>query len=450
MLYTDALRGPHSTGVAAVDKDKVISVLKRAEHAFDFLQDRRADRIINGQVNVLLGHNRWATKGAINSRNAHPFKFDGIVGVHNGTLRGQWRLPDNKEFDVDSENIYHSIKEKGIDWTHENLEGAYALAWYDRETNQIQMVRNNERDLYYAFTKDKKTLCWASEYHMLTWLAGRNNIELEQGFQLAEHTLNSFEVPLGMAHQTVVFDKVRIRKLAPFVQPVYTGYNRYDAGAANGGSAANTNPFPRKHQNVIPIGQGTVATGGEAGKGDFGRLTLALSKPVVFGPMAVQRNLDGVSYWACMLDTEVKEDAQLDIRVHLNYMSTKDRTYDASSVALDTMFREGDLFEGTIRTINFEKGKPYGIIDRRTIVPFEDAQIIEGEDEDKPEELYLGYEGALLDAAGLAKATAAGCAWCASPFKMADYATLTWVESDVYICKDCMEQPDAQQYTQSH
>src|SRR3546814_12623264 len=38
---------------------------------------------------AFIGHNRAATLGKVNGLNAHPFRYDNIMGAHNGTLDTQ-------------------------------------------------------------------------------------------------------------------------------------------------------------------------------------------------------------------------------------------------------------------------------------------------------------------------------------------------------------------------
>ncbi|MSE24831.1 hypothetical protein GKC32_10305, partial [Lactobacillus curvatus] len=75
------------------------------------------DEMMRASLCVLMGHNRWATKGKINERNAHPFEHDHIIGAHNGTLRNQHLLPNHLDFEVDSDNIFHAMSTIGVDAT---------------------------------------------------------------------------------------------------------------------------------------------------------------------------------------------------------------------------------------------------------------------------------------------------------------------------------------------
>src|SRR5690554_6598577 len=76
MLFVDALRGEHSTGMFLVDKKGVeVDYVKRAMHATDFLELPAVNKLINdlGSRTFVVGHNRFATQGKINNINAHPF-----------------------------------------------------------------------------------------------------------------------------------------------------------------------------------------------------------------------------------------------------------------------------------------------------------------------------------------------------------------------------------------
>ena len=83
LLKFDTVRGPHSTGIARVDMNNQVQVVKgtgtpwhlakakQAEYYNDTARD--ADEV-KGNFKVLMGHNRWATVGAVNEDNAHPFQ----------------------------------------------------------------------------------------------------------------------------------------------------------------------------------------------------------------------------------------------------------------------------------------------------------------------------------------------------------------------------------------
>lgn len=153
--------------------------------------------IMNVNTNVLIGHNRYATQGAINSTNAHPFKHGDIVGVHNGTLVGQYLLPDYLDYQVDSENIIHSINKIGSKETWGKVNGAAALVWWNIKDQTLHFLRNNERPMCYCYSLDSKTLFWASEAWMLEGILGRNDIMHHQIFETEIHNEYVMDVPSG-------------------------------------------------------------------------------------------------------------------------------------------------------------------------------------------------------------------------------------------------------------
>lgn len=205
LLQLDTVRGPHSTGVFTrkynfgknkKGKNKVDTYYlnKSLGTPWDWIVDH-GDDFVRGlpQVDshVYIGHNRWATKGAINEDNAHPFKQGNLVGVHNGTLtaRSINKLDDHTEFETDSECVYHNISENGLEETYSRLEGAWVLIWHDLAKNETYIIKNNQRPLWLAHTQDEKRLFWASEKWMLDVAFAQNKIKTKDYFELDDHTL---------------------------------------------------------------------------------------------------------------------------------------------------------------------------------------------------------------------------------------------------------------------
>src|SRR5690606_1181998 len=167
LLLMDVIRGKHSTGVATVSKNsKEVVVAKKAVSSLDFVDMPCFRSALSGVSSVIIGHNRYATVGKVNNNNAHPFEFENVVGVHNGTLNERYSLYNQSKFDTDSESFYSHVNQYGIEDAILNCRGAYCLVWYDKEAKTINFLRNKERPLYIAKVKDKDTVFWASEYWM--------------------------------------------------------------------------------------------------------------------------------------------------------------------------------------------------------------------------------------------------------------------------------------------
>lgn len=197
MLVFDTVRGEHSTGIAAVVRhNDEVKVSKCVGDPFILFDQRKTEAIFGTQTSVLIGHNRYATQGKINARNAHPFQFENVVGVHNGTLHNHKSLPEGNKYDVDSEAIYHNIDDLGPFKTVEKMRGAWALVWWDLAAKSLNFVRNKERPLYIAFSESGQQVYWASEPWMITVACSRHNVKLlAEPALLSEDVLMSFKIP---------------------------------------------------------------------------------------------------------------------------------------------------------------------------------------------------------------------------------------------------------------
>jgi hypothetical protein len=156
LLVLDTLRGLDSTGVFSVDNNHNVNLLKIASHPYHLFaaegwgkwQGRASS---NGRI--LVGHNRKATKGAVNSMNAHPFHEGNIVLVHNGSLREDHKKT-MADVEVDSHAVCHAFNEKGAENVIPNINGAFAFVWWDIAKSRLYAVRNDERPLSIVETDD--------------------------------------------------------------------------------------------------------------------------------------------------------------------------------------------------------------------------------------------------------------------------------------------------------
>lgn len=180
LLAVDVIRGAHSTGVAFVKKKKV-QVLKGVGVPHDLFATSEFARAISEPNYCLIGHNRYATKGAITGENAHPFQSGDITMVHNGTLWSTYNLPDQEEFKdmPDSAAICHSINKIGIDETWKKLNGAAALVWFDKKDKTLNILRNDKRDIWFAMMEKDAGLVLASESMAIAWITSRNKIKIK-------------------------------------------------------------------------------------------------------------------------------------------------------------------------------------------------------------------------------------------------------------------------------
>lgn len=195
MLYMDALRGPHATGVMRVDHkdtDKNAFVYKRALHAYDFLLQPAMEWLTKSMTDaaLMVGHNRFATQGGVRAdANAHPFQFGNISLVHNGHVTNGFSLSDdNTTLQVDSAYVARALSttENAID-VLSKIRGAYALVWHDSRDKTLNIARNEERPLFWVHLGDDKNKMWngmlfASEMEMLALACYRTRIPINGDF----------------------------------------------------------------------------------------------------------------------------------------------------------------------------------------------------------------------------------------------------------------------------
>lgn len=264
LLIIDQLRGHHSTGVFVVDAlDDTPSVLKTVGTPDNLLMDKRWEEMKKGANRVMCGHNRYATKGGINRRNAHPFEFDNVTGVHNGTLSSYYDLEGYHKFDVDSECLYNSVDKLGLKETMGKISGAWAMVYWDARDSRLHFLRNKERPLYLTRTKNGNVWFWASELWMLLGVAHRNNVEIEEPYLLKEdnHASLAFDDKTG---QPIDLLQEEVKGKAP----AYTAGTFYGQGGSKGnaGSAAGGAKVLQLPQPVVVPPEGIFDRTGLMGK----------------------------------------------------------------------------------------------------------------------------------------------------------------------------------------
>lgn len=230
LLQFDVVRGSHSTGAAFINKQDFVRLVKDVLLPEDLILTNKYQKALGKKFYVWLGHNRFATRGKIEWRNAHPFMFKNVVGMHNGTLFAQHRLDDHLNFESDSENIFYMINKRGIEETWKQIDGAAALVFWERKKKTLNIITNGKRPMTYGLTKDGKGLFWASETWMIQVATKRNGIEMDQLWAPSADQLLTFSIN---AEDEI---EKEIRHLDPFVLPVNRGYQRgknvgFDYGA---------------------------------------------------------------------------------------------------------------------------------------------------------------------------------------------------------------------------
>lgn len=175
LTYASALRGVDSTGMFYVTNDGDVQVHKDILDSSSFLKTNEfgaAGKEIVSKGRAAVAHCRAATKGSKTEENAHPFIVDNhIVLVHNGTLFDHRKVANTE---VDSHAIAHRLaEEEDVGKALQQINGAYALVWYDVKREVLNVIRNDQRPLYIC-ELESGAIGFASEPGMLYWVMGRN------------------------------------------------------------------------------------------------------------------------------------------------------------------------------------------------------------------------------------------------------------------------------------
>lgn len=392
MLALDVLRGKDSTGVAVVNSRGNWDVVKRKGTAWDLFETKAFDDVMRFQEYVYIGHNRAATKGKVNNINAHPFEFEDVVGVHNGTIRGQHRLIDNAQFEVDSENIFHSIQQIGLRDTLDVLDGAYCLNYWDKRDETLVLLRNEERPMFFAFSEDKKNVFWASEAWIISAALSRNGVKYTKIHELTKNSIYRFHIDRRIKGADI---DLRVQAFTPFVAP-RAAYNT----TAPKSSGQSKNVFKPKELGFNP--------------------NEMLQQDVEFTIDGVRHGLYGSEY----IQGTVKSKG---IEVRFNSFGYPE--------IRRAMIEEKDVsWTGYIRSYGQDNGSYYFNLDPRTV------ELVE------MEEIVLGFEDKPLNEEEFHKITDKGCAWCSEPPSFEEAEELEWISHNSHVCKSCQENDEVRGY----
>ena len=171
LTVEDQVRGKHSTGLAIAARQSGSRklkpfVAKKALTGSDFVRAGHSGILFREKYPLAIGHNRFATAGEINDRNAHPFclpRPHGVaLAVHNGIVGGKDALARRfgvKDRPVDSEVLFRAIAKRAgrgeeglLDAIEEVMRfiaprADFACLWMEPSWRSLYLFRSSQRPL---------------------------------------------------------------------------------------------------------------------------------------------------------------------------------------------------------------------------------------------------------------------------------------------------------------
>lgn len=397
LLIVSTLRGADSSGVLFRSNTEN-TIVKKVGSPFELFDSFAYNKELGYSNQLMLGHTRYSTRGESNKANAHPFEFGDIIGAHNGTLTTQYLLDDWKDFEVDSENIFYHMERKGLADTLLKCGGAFALTWLDAKDGTFNMVRNAERPLYITFSKDEKTLFWASESWMLIGVLGRNGVE--------HGTIDIIDLN---THYSIPLDngKGLLGELVKNVLPVYA-------------------PFKQAPKKATPTKEGGLAL----------KYMDICGLSVDFLVTGYVQCIDGSHYMSARLE----DDSSVRLRIY----ATK------GTAIFNTLMKSvnsptPEAYSGFIESTTTQGGS-YGKVSPSSIekyLPMVDGNTLDVENT-LDDEVYE-HDGNLVSLKEWLRVTINGCAWCTNVPALDEHEELVWLNGNDFVCHHCAQSDEVKE-----
>ncbi len=425
-LIIDSLRGMCGTGIYAYsDKSKEALEFKRALPGPDFINSHQFEMFKKDvtDFNVVIGHNRASTIGAAKDSNCHPFVYDHIGLVHNGTLRDYYSLNQGFNHPVDSAHAAYSMAKNGTLHTLERAKGAYVFAWHDRKEGTFNLARNGMRDIWFITDKEGENLYFASEYKMLDWVLDRNSIEASGKYlNPAEFTLCTWDLSAKS------LKKPKVQVYEEFKEPVksWQGRNNWDGQQDQMWRHRDATDL-----RAINVGYAEV---------------LKLENPT-FAPYGGSKEVhpytDGVVF-------SVQKHPQTD-------GTTKEILFKIHNVRFgewDTKWKHVPVLGAKAYSTHQERsGDKQIVVVCRVLTEIAEGTVEDAMEGDDTNRLFRGPLGRFIRKDDFIRLVSGGCLYCGDPLDVTDESSIKWADcggSYEPLCSVCATDPqiskDVEQY----
>lgn len=427
-LVADYVRGPHSTGIFVANA-KSSYWIKRAVDPCTFLDMKKVDSSITATQWVLAGHNRYATMGGVNSNNAHPFEHGDITLMHNGTL-DEYSLPFLRKkfnapvFDTDSELISWLFDNYAPKDVVAELEGAFALVWWNEADKSVNFVHNGEREFHMSVQKEN--VYWGSEKKMVEWIGHRTNtiipaVDEVVSPEIGEYNKFTYDPKTRKVERYTESWEVQDTKKIGYGYGYGSGYRNtsYVSGTAAG----------FKQDWGIDIHSGSVLY---ATVDNIRPQMNNNARSVVDFKLAVEPYTTITSYYvdnAHIKDMEVGDYVSCKVSYTSGYADKVNITTSFASVNVikdEKAFKDLDAWVTKHSVIDVKAGE---------VVPFDPK--------------FVGFQGKLIEYGEFKEVLDKGCALCGTSLHAEDEKfdqTSVFIDDTAVVCEECSKNTEALAY----
>lgn len=403
MLILNSLRGAHSTGIAGIDmqtEGAEVNLIRGIGSPYQLFGYDASDKFFARMVSdfsTIIGHGRYATKGAINADNAHPFKEGHITLAHNGVINNYFNLKDwtkHKHIEVDSHLIAALIAEEGAEEVLPQVEGAYVFIWHDAIENTFNIARNAARPLFVAEQKDRKTLTFASEHETLVWNGSRNKTVYSSIVEVPDFKIFKFYA------DSIEPEVIAYRQRAPKIHSYGAGvgyHNKWEDNEVFHQDTGNYKEGKRKHRRAATDNDMTMLNS----ISDNSQLSLAMKVSFILDDYKEEHEYTMVTGYNNMYPNVLFRAT----------FSPKDK------VSVDALLN-ADFVEGYIKSMNSLNNNPDGyvwqcFIGDASIYSDELVDVIPADDDEVRCEVrdVMGFTRSITRYR-LKELAAQGCSWC--------------------------------------
>lgn len=316
-------RGGHATGIAHYHPhQKAVLVTKDGVTAYEFID--RIMESVSPECRAAIIHTRFGTKGSSDvNENNHPIVLPGIVGVHNGIVSNDDEVTRKLELDrvaeVDSEVLFHIIRDEGIRHVADHVEGDAAVAWMNvghepgkmlrPPTVNIAVLNNRPAVLAWLFHRDKGKPASTSTSEGLVFASTRGalrDVERELGSEYRLTFPPSYEMKDGQ-FACLLDGSVTWQDDVPTIsRPTTRAYSSDYWDRSNGGDG--------RLGGLITPRRGHY----EGGRWVDDAPAVAVGPPAIRGALSapISSPKQTVAEEAAQLDSEIEASIIQDLRVH--------------------------------------------------------------------------------------------------------------------------------------